>query len=387
MTGRSPQRPSTPDERALIDARPSPWYLLVRGVPDALPGVIVAVAARLSAPLLAGAAAALDDALAGAVERWLGVLAVLGWAYAGLRVLWAGLDWLSRRHVLTEARLSVARGVVRTVRVDVALSRLEHLVVTRGVLERLFGVGTVAAASAGTDVHEVVWRSVADPDDVMAMIRDRAQRVARGDDGGAPVPVIGLVGGIGSGKSTVAGVFERLGCVRSDSDAAVREVLSRRAVIDQLVAWWGRAVLDADGNVDRARVADVVFADANERRRLESLVHPLVGERRAADVARARAAGARGVVVDAPLLFEADVDAECDAVVFVDASRATRLGRVRADRGWDEAEFARRENAQMPLEQKRSRSDHVIVNDGPVGDLHESVARVLDAVSKDFRPE
>ncbi|TVS02380.1 MAG: dephospho-CoA kinase [Phycisphaerales bacterium] len=192
-------------------------------------------------------------------------------------------------------------------------------------------------------------------------------------------PVIGLAGGIGSGKSTVASAFAELGCLVLDSDAEAKQALQRPEVRDQLVGWWGPGVLDESGAIDRRRVAQIVFADADERRRLEGLIHPLVKKSRREAIGLAR--GKPGVVIDAPLLFEAGLEGECDEVVFVEASRARRLERVLRTRGWDEEEFERREAAQMPLEEKRRRCGFVIVNedDGP---RVEEARAVLEAIRK-----
>lgn len=390
VNGAGPKGPDAraltpPGERVLHDARPSPAYILVRAIPDAIPGLVLALVVWLLSGLLVPVAGSLDTHLRDAIDLWLGRLVVVSLAYAFLRLAWACLDWFCRRHVLTDARLVALRGVVHTVRFDLTLRRVQHLAVSRSFLERCFGVGTIAAASAGTDAHEIVWRSVARPDAVLAMVRGRVDEVARRGDGPEPVPVIGLVGGVGSGKSAVARAFEKLGCVVSDSDKAVREVLARPEVVDALVGWWGRGILDSENRVDRKKIADVVFKDDYERRRLEALIHPLVRESRGVLIERARAEGARGVIVDAPLLFEAGVDAECDAVVFVEATRAARLGRVREGRGWDEAELDRREKAQMPLDEKRRRSDHVLVNNGTLGELESRVAKLLAAIRKHSR--
>ena len=374
-----------PGERVVIDAKPSLWYILIRGLPDALPGIVVLVVVFLLRGLAVSATASIDRGLAALFDLWLGRVLVAAAVYVVLRLVWAALDWFCRRYVMTDARLVALRGVIRTVRFDLPLRRVQHLAVTRSLLERIFGVGTIAAASAGTDAHEIVWRSVARPDAALASIRARVDTISRRGDGPDPVPVIGLVGGVGSGKSAVARAFEQQGCVVSDSDAAVRQVLTRQDVVQTLVGWWGRSILDGQGRVDRKKVADVVFNDPYERRRLEALVHPLVRENRGALIDRARAAGAKGVVVDAPLLFEAGVDAECDAVVFVEATRAVRLGRVREHRGWDEAELDRREKAQMGLEEKRRRSDHVITNNGTLAELESRAARLLATIRKHCR--
>jgi dephospho-CoA kinase len=198
-------------------------------------------------------------------------------------------------------------------------------------------------------------------------------------------PIIGIVGGIGSGKSTVAQVFASLGCVVSDSDASVREILGEPTIKRELAALWGDRVIASDGSIDRSRIAQIVFESPIERRKLEGLIHPLVHERRRALIRRAREQGAAGVIIDAPLLFEAGVDNECDAIVFVDVPREIRLARVKSARGWDDSELDRREKAQMGLEHKRKQSDYVVSNTGLPDELHGRVARVLASIQKDLR--
>ncbi len=174
-------------------------------------------------------------------------------------------------------------------------------------------------------------------------------------------PTIGLAGGIGAGKSRVAALLAELGCVVSDSDADARAVLADPEVIDTLRSWWGDEVVGVDGAIDRGKVAGRVFTDVEERRRLESVLHPRIHERRAARFAAAPP-DTRAFVIDAPLLFEAGLDADCDAVIFVDASRPTRLARVAANRGWSDEELARRESAQWPIDRKRSLATLIIDN-------------------------
>jgi dephospho-CoA kinase len=174
-------------------------------------------------------------------------------------------------------------------------------------------------------------------------------------------PTIGLAGGIGAGKSRVAALLAELGCVVSDSDADARAVLADPEVIATLRSWWGDDVVGVDGAIDRGKVAGRVFTDVEERRRLESVLHPRIHERRAARFAAAPP-DTRAFVIDAPLLFEAGLDADCDAVIFVDASRPTRLARVAANRGWSDEELARRESAQWPIDRKRSLATLIIDN-------------------------
>ena len=196
-------------------------------------------------------------------------------------------------------------------------------------------------------------------------------------------PVIGLTGSIGAGKSTVARILGELGCVVVHSDEHARAALRDPAVRDTIVSWWGTDVLDADGAIDRAAVARRVFSDPAERTRLEGLTHPWIEARRR-EVFDAAPADAPALVIDAPLLLEAGLDAECDAVIFVDAPRPVRLARV-AERGWDDAELARREDSQLPLDEKRSRADHSLWNDGDLDDLSVRVRTILQNIVESGR--
>jgi dephospho-CoA kinase len=195
-------------------------------------------------------------------------------------------------------------------------------------------------------------------------------------------PVIGLTGGIGSGKSTVGRMLRDLGCLVVDADELARAALRDPEIRRVLVEWWGSSILDASGEVDRAAVAGLVFASSPQRARLESVVHPWIENRRRAMFAQAPP-GSRALVIDAPLLLEAGLDRECDAIVFVDAPRELRLARLARLRGWNEAELARREESQLPLDEKRARSDYVLRNDGDLAALAGQVRRTL---SKIVRP-
>jgi dephospho-CoA kinase len=199
------------------------------------------------------------------------------------------------------------------------------------------------------------------------------------EDAATRIPVIGLVGGIGSGKSAVARILADLGCVVADSDALAREAIRDPAIVAAIRERWGQAVFDDAGSVDRSALAARVFSDPDERRRLEELIHPWVERRRRAIFAAAPP-GTPAAVIDAPLLMEAGVDRECDHIIFVDAPRALRLERLRQARGWDEAELSRREAAQMPLDQKRRRADSIVTNDADPASLRERVVQIFDEI-------
>lgn len=187
---------------------------------------------------------------------------------------------------------------------------------------------------------------------------------------------LGLVGGIASGKSQVAECLRELGAVVLDADRAGHEVLREPDVIAALKNHWGEAVLEASGQVSRRAVAKLVFGAGHEadKRFLEQLTHPRIQMRMQQQIARAQALSPppRVMVLDAALLFEAGWESLCDKILFVDAPRDLRLERA-VSRGWSAEQFAAREAAQMPIEDKRKRADLVIRNVRTLESLREVV--------------
>jgi len=299
------------------------------------------------------------------------VLVALG--VSAWRLVHELLLWYSRRYVLTDDHVRASSGILRRTTAEVATANIRQLVLDRPVLERATGLGTLCITGAGSQVIDVAWVMISRPEERMAKIRSA---MSRAQNPGGDMLVIGLAGGVGSGKSEAARALSLKGFLVVDSDKEAKAALDRPEVLGQLVQWWGKGVVGDDGRVDRRAVAAIVFKDPAQRARLEGLVHPIVKADRAALVARARAEGKPGVVVDAPLLFEAGSHTECDAVMFIDSPRAARVERVKS-RGWDEAELDRREKAQIPLEEKRRRSDIVVVNDADAPTLHRRVHEAL----------
>lgn len=193
---------------------------------------------------------------------------------------------------------------------------------------------------------------------------------------------VGLTGNIASGKSTVARVWQRLGAPVIDADVLARRAVAPGSVgLRRIVAAFGPGVLDDAGQLDRAALRDIVFRDPEARAKLEAIVHPEVGRLRREEEARLEAAGERIVVHDIPLLFEAGLDREFDAVVLVDASERVRLERLVRDRGLPEDEARRMIDAQMPSSQKRDRADYVIENEGTL----ETLERAAEEVWRELR--
>lgn len=195
-------------------------------------------------------------------------------------------------------------------------------------------------------------------------------------------PVWGVLGGIASGKSRVAELLAGPRGVVVDADRLAHEALDEPAVRERIRARFGPDVFRPGGGVDRARLSREVFGDPEARAALEGWVHPRVRERIASALARARQEGARRVVLDVPLLLENagqhGLLALCDRLVFVDAPAEVRERRAMAARGWAAGELARREAAQLPLDEKRSRADHVIENDGDLAALAATVSDLLE---------
>lgn len=194
--------------------------------------------------------------------------------------------------------------------------------------------------------------------------------------------IIGLAGGIGSGKSLVARTMGDLGAIILDADEAAHEILSEPDVIACLSDWWGPSVLTSDGRVDRRRVAEMVFGDGEKRRRLEALIHPRIFAKWAETLERVRrdASIAPAVVIDAPLLFECGLDGECDTIVFVDVPEDVRAERVLRNRGWSSQEFRQRENNQKSLDIKREKADHIVENNSGVSDLRQRVESLFSTI-------
>jgi dephospho-CoA kinase len=196
--------------------------------------------------------------------------------------------------------------------------------------------------------------------------------------------LIGVLGGIASGKSLVSRRLADLGAQLLDADRIGHEVLREPAVKQALRDRWGPGIFSSDGEIDRRSVAEIVFGappdGPRELRFLEVLVHPRIGERIRKRLEDSRRTGqVRTWVLDAPLMLEAGWDRMCDVVVFVDAPRELRLQRA-CRRGWSEADFAARESAQQTLDAKRQRADVIFDNSSTVDHLYGQIDRFWQAI-------
>lgn len=190
-------------------------------------------------------------------------------------------------------------------------------------------------------------------------------------------PIIGLVGGIGSGKSFVARLFGEQGCLVIDSDALAREAHADPKVLANLRQIAGEEVV-VGGKLDRRALARLVFSDDAVRQRVEQVLHPWIERRRLQQMqAVAGDPNVRAYVWDSPLLVETGLDAQCDHVVFVDAPRDVRLARVQASRGWTDDQLRAREARQVPPERKRERADAVLDGTADASTIRRDIARLL----------
>jgi dephospho-CoA kinase len=199
----------------------------------------------------------------------------------------------------------------------------------------------------------------------------------------AQAPVIGLIGGIGSGKSRVAALLAERGVRVLSGDEAGHEALRQPDVRARVVERWGPGVLDAAGAIDRRRLAQRVFGAPAELRALEALVWPWIGRRLREQIASARPdPGVKFILLDAAVLLEAGWNDVCDRIVYVHAPRAVRLRRLAEQRGWSAKEVAAREQAQVSLTDKARRADFALDNSGPP----EALARQVDDLIAQLGP-
>jgi dephospho-CoA kinase len=190
--------------------------------------------------------------------------------------------------------------------------------------------------------------------------------------------VIGLIGGMGSGKSEVAAAFARNGAVVVSGDRAGHEALRQPAIKEQVIRRWGGELLDGHGGIDRKKLAAIVFHNEGERKALEALVFPWIERCLGEQIEAAkRDLNTPLIILDAAILLEAGWNKECDRLVYVEAPRPLRLQRLAEARGWTEKEVQDREQAQLPLNEKRNRADAVLENSGSLEELNRQVEELL----------
>lgn len=189
--------------------------------------------------------------------------------------------------------------------------------------------------------------------------------------------IIGILGGVASGKSRVAEQFRHLGAKILNADQVGHDVLREPEVIQAVRERWGDAVIAEDGQIDRSEVAKIVFAPPpagpEELAFLEQLTHPRIGTRLQQAFERMRQdTDPQVVILDAPVMLKAGWNRFCDHILYIEAPRHLRRERARK-RGWSDSDFAARELAQESLETKRAAADHVIDNSGSIDSTRRQI--------------
>jgi dephospho-CoA kinase len=191
-------------------------------------------------------------------------------------------------------------------------------------------------------------------------------------------PILGLIGAIGAGKSTVAEHLTTRGGYLVDADKLGHAVLEEAEVKAELLNRWGEQILNIQGGINRKAVGAIVFADPAERQALEAIMFPRIQAREKELFKLANTdPTVRFIILDAAVLLEAGHGPICTKILFVDAPWLQRVERVRNRSGWTEEELRRREAAQMSLTEKRQRADAIIMNDGSLVELHRKIDHIL----------
>ena len=197
-----------------------------------------------------------------------------------------------------------------------------------------------------------------------------------------PPPVIGLLGGVGAGKSLVAAQFAEFGCKVVDADRIGHELLSEPAVRRALRRRFGGAIFDSRGRVNRRRLADAVFDRRDQLRALERIVHPTLWSRVRQALAAARRTRRPAVILDAALILEKGLDKLCDVMLYIQVPAKVRRVRAMQARGWSPSEVSRREAFQVSLKTKRNRADYVIDNSTSPEHTLAQVRTILSRVTQ-----
>lgn len=192
--------------------------------------------------------------------------------------------------------------------------------------------------------------------------------------------LIGLTGGVATGKSTVAKMFKQCGAVVIDADELAREVVRPgKPAWRKIVRTFGKDILNADRTIDRHALGTIVFHDKKKLRHLEQIIHPRVAGEQIRLTEQAARSNTKAIVVyDVPLLFEAGIDKRVDKIVVVTADRETQIVRLKKRNGLTRAEALRRIKSQMPMKRKCRLADFVLDGTTPKPRLKKDVAKICE---------
>lgn len=191
--------------------------------------------------------------------------------------------------------------------------------------------------------------------------------------------IIGLTGGIASGKTTVSNYLKERGFTVLDADEYSRKTTAKNGpAIPAIIDAFGEDIVNADGELNRQKLGSIIFNDNDKRRQLNEIVHPLIREMMNADERKFIETG--HVFLDIPLLFENGLDARCDFTVTVFVERETQIARLMGRNDLTVAEAESRINSQMPLEEKARRSDYRLDNNGDLASLYVQIDKLIEEI-------
>lgn len=202
-------------------------------------------------------------------------------------------------------------------------------------------------------------------------------------------PIVGLVGGVGSGKTSLAkALAEHLDAVIVDGDAAGHRALADKKIQSELRNHFGNSIFNADGHIDRAALANRVFGTTNrhaaDRDTLEQITHPYIAKEIQAEIKAAQRAGAPVIILDAAVLLETGWSRQCDEVVFVEASEECRQARLTSRPGSIE-QWQQREALQLSLNEKRARCGAIVDNNGPINETVQEFEKFLSFLNPKYQ--
>jgi dephospho-CoA kinase len=201
-------------------------------------------------------------------------------------------------------------------------------------------------------------------------------------------PVIGIIGGMCSGKSTVAAEFAKLGCAVIDADEIAHEALDNKTVRAKIVRVFGKEIIDAKGRVSRSALAYKVFGDpdstgspqAGKLEKLTGMLHPIVLSRVEELIGRYNEQGwVRAIVLDMPLLVEVGWEKRCDRVIFIDCKAPLRLERVKKTGLFEADQLKIRENLQISLDKKKRIADNIVDNNSDLSGLSKQITCIFSS--------
>jgi dephospho-CoA kinase len=194
-------------------------------------------------------------------------------------------------------------------------------------------------------------------------------------------PVIGILGGMYSGKSTVAAELAKLGCAVIDADSISHQLLEEKDVLKKVVRVFGKGVLDGKGKIDRSALANRVFGDPAKLATLTGILHPLVMARVEDLITKCGPQPAvRAIVLDVPLLVEVGWEKRCDHIIFVDCAPPMRLERAKKKGIFEADQLKIRENLQISLDKKKRIADNIVDNNSDLSGLSKQIACIFSTI-------